>query len=235
MIEEKTNMFRKAISRSVRPDDIEEDQLLLERAKRGDHDAFGFLTQPYLGKLFKSILNITKNREDAEDSMQKALIRAFTHLQQFRGASRFSTWLVSIGVNQALMCLRSRRRKMISLDTGDQPGSTAPSLYLPETRMNPEEQCHNRELGDSLRRAINKLPSTFRTVFELRYVHEFSDAQAAMALGISIPAVKTRALRARRLMRQRLTGWKESGSTTRTRSGYRSRLAAAKQASAFVS
>jgi RNA polymerase sigma-70 factor, ECF subfamily len=219
-------------SHSIRRDDVDEDQLLLERAKQGDHDAFGFLTQPHLGKLFKSIWRITRNREDAEDSMQAALIRAFTHLEQFRGASRFSVWLISIGINQALMNLRSRHKKVISLDSADQADSTSPSLNLPETRPNPEQQYRDKELAESLNRAINRLPSKIRAVFELRYVHEFSTEQVAMALGISIPAVKSRALRARRLVRERISGWQERESRPATREY--SRLSAAEQAGALT-
>jgi RNA polymerase sigma-70 factor, ECF subfamily len=200
--------FCRTVQHSPGPEEVDEDRLLLERAKRGDHDAFGFLTQPHMGKLFKSIWRITKSREDAEDSMQKTLIRAFTHLEQFRGASRFSVWLISIGINQALMSLRSKRVKLVSLDSGENENA-APSLYIPETRPNPEQHYRNTELAASLNRAIDRLPSKCRAVFELRYVHEFSTEQVATALGISVPAVKARALRARRLVRQRLTGWRE--------------------------
>ena len=191
-------------SHSFKPHDFNADNLLVERARQGDLDAFELLIEPYLEKLFKSIWKITRNREDAEDSMQETLLKAFTHLDQFRGASRFSTWLITIGVNQALMSLRTRRKNVISIDANEPTSTAPPSSYLPEPRLNPEQQYRNTEWAEVLDRIIDTLPSPFRTVFELRYVHELSNEQAAMALGISIAAVKTRALRARRHIGRRL-------------------------------
>ena len=184
--------------------DEDRDLMLIDRAKQGDLEAFGLLIEPYMERLFKSIWRITRNRQDAEDSLQETLLKAFTHLDQFRGASRFSTWLITIGVNQALMNLRSQRRTTVSLDENDRSSGIPPSLSLPESRLNPEQQYRNTEWGDMLHKVIETLPSTFREVFELRYVQELSNEQAAMALGISIAAVKTRALRARRHIGRRL-------------------------------
>ena len=191
-------------SRSFHAQPLRDDYLLVERAKEGDIDAFGLLVEPYLEKLFKSVWKITRNREDAEDCLQETLLKAFTHLEQFRGASRFSTWLITIGVNQALMSLRTRRKNIISLDATEPNSAAAPSAYIPEPRLNPEQQYRNTEWAELLGRVIETLPPSFRTVFELRYVHELSNEQAAMALGISIAAVKTRALRARRHIGRRL-------------------------------
>ena len=196
-------------SHSFRPQ-FNDDRLLVERARQGDLDAFEMLIEPYLEKLFKSIWKITRNREDAEDALQETLLKAYTHLDQFRGASRFSTWLITIGVNQALMNLRTRRKNLISLDANEPSSTAPPSSYIPEPRLNPEQQYRNTEWSEILNRVIDTLPSTFRAVFELRYVHELSNEQAAMALGISIAAVKTRALRARRHIGRRLgERWKK--------------------------
>jgi len=191
-------------SHSFQPHHFDNDSPLVERARQGDLDAFESLIEPYLEKLFKSIWKITRNREDAEDSMQETLLKAFTHLDQFRGASRFSTWLITIGVNQALMSLRSKRKNIVPIDANEPTSTAPPSSYLPEPRLNPEQQYRNTEWAELLDRVIETLPSPFRTVFELRYVHELSNEQAAMALGISIAAVKTRALRARRHIGRRL-------------------------------
>lgn len=207
----------KASCRPVGPS-AEEDALLLNRAREGDRDAFRLLVEPYLGKLFKSIFSITKSREDAEDSLQETLLRAFIHLRQFNGTSRFSTWLIRIGVNQALMCLRTRRRDMSSLDSNESFSDDWASPNLAEWRPNPEQQCRTTEWAEILSRAVNALPSTFRAVFELRYVEELSTEQVALASGLSIAAVKTRALRARRHIGRRLAGrWrKDFGSIDET-------------------
>jgi len=191
-------------SHSFKPQHFDDDSHLVERARQGDIGAFESLIEPYLEKLFKSIWKITRNREDAEDSMQETLLKAFTHLDQFRGASRFSTWLITIGVNQALMSLRSKRKNIVPIDDNESSSTAPPSSYLPEPRLNPEQRYRNTEWAEVLDRVIQTLPSPFRTVFELRYVHELSNEQAAMALGISIAAVKTRALRARRHIGRRL-------------------------------
>jgi RNA polymerase sigma-70 factor (ECF subfamily) len=189
---------------------LREDQPLLERATQGDLDAFGSLVAPYTRKLFDCIWRITGNREDAEDAMQETLLRTFTCLKQFRGTSRFSTWLISIGVNQALMYLRKRRRTVMSLDFCEQADSPEPILYLAETRPNPEEQYRTKEMAGILTNAIHSLPSSCRTVFELRFVHEYSTKEAAKALDISIAAVKTRTHRARRYIERQLNERQES-------------------------
>src|SRR5262249_1726502 len=136
--------------RSFNVQPLRDDYLLVERAKQGDVDAFGLLVEPYLEKLFKSIWKITRNREDAGDCLQEALVKAFTHLDQFRGASRFSTWLITIGVNQALMSLRTRRKNLISLDANEPSSAAPPSAYIPEPRLNPEQQCRNTEWAEML-------------------------------------------------------------------------------------
>ena len=199
-------IFRESTSKV----DLREDQPLLERAMHGDLDAFESLVTPYTRKLFDCIWRITGNREDAEDAMQETLLRAFTCLKQFRGTSRFSTWLISIGVNQALMYLRKRRRTVMSLDFYEQVDSTEPIFYLAETRPNPEEQYRTKEMAAILTSAIHSLPSSCRTVFELRFVHEYSTKEAAIALDISIAAVKTRTHRARRYIEKQLTERQES-------------------------
>ena len=199
-------MFRESTSKV----DLREDLPLLERARQGDLDAFESLVAPYTRKLFDCVWRITGNREDAEDAVQETLLRAFTCLKQFRGTSRFSTWLISIGVNQALMYLRKRRRTVMSLDFYEQVDGAEPILYLTETRPNPEEQFRTKEMTGILNNAIHSLPSSCRTVFELRFVHEYSTREAAIALDISVAAVKTRTHRARRYIEKQLTERQES-------------------------
>jgi len=178
------------------------DALLLTRARDGDPHAFEQLVEPYLRRLLDAIHRITRHREDAEDCLQNALIRAFTCLDQFRGASRFSTWLFTIGVNQALMCLRSKRRARYVPDAPDEDSFHFP--HLADTRPDPEAQYRNVELSKALHEVIQHLPPGFRPVFEMRYVHELSNEEAAAALDMSVPTIKTRAFRARRQLRERL-------------------------------
>jgi RNA polymerase sigma-70 factor, ECF subfamily len=193
---------------------------LAERAKRGDRRAFELLVAPYQQKLFRVIFRITRNQEDAEDATQEALLRAYTHLPQFQGNSQFSTWLISIGVNQALMCLRGKKRqRMISVDQNFMGEEDSISFDLPESRPNPEQQYQNQELAGALLRAIQSLPATLRSAFILCYVRELSYEEAARTLGISLPAVKSRSLRARRRLFERLVsrlGVQRGGGYART-------------------
>jgi RNA polymerase sigma-70 factor, ECF subfamily len=185
--------------------DAENNSNLLEYVKRGDLNAFVRLVRPYERGLFSVILRITKHQEDAEDVMQEALLRAYMHIKTFRGESRFSTWLTRIGINQALMCLRARRRSTISLDyvPSDEDLIT---LDISDSGPNPEQSCGNAELQATLHRLINTLPSSFRTVFVLRYLQEWSVEETAKNLGISVASVKSRLFRARRHLQKQLGG-----------------------------
>ena len=94
----------------------DDEPVLVKAAKAGDISAFETLVGRYERKIFRLTQNITQNREDAEDAMQEAFLKAFEHLDNFQGNSRFYTWLVRIAVNQALMKLRKRRPNVVSLD-----------------------------------------------------------------------------------------------------------------------
>jgi len=183
--------------------DLKKNSDLLERAKLGDVNAFGRLVGPYERGLFIVILRITKHREDAEDAMQEALLRAYTNIKAFRGESRFSTWLTRIGINQALMCLRARRRPTISLDYVSS-GEDFITLDLPDSRPSPEQHCRDSELELILHRLINTLPPTFRSVVVTRYLQERSVEETANSLGLSVAATKSRLTRARRYLQQQL-------------------------------
>jgi|SRR5579859_3859934 len=179
-----------------------DDAWLLKRARQGELRAFELLVEPHLRRLLGKILTITRDREDAEDCLQNTLMRAFTRIDQFREASRFSSWLFRIAINQALMCLRSKKKSILILDITDE--DSIPFLDPADTRPDPEQHCRDTERSTRLEKVISSLPPTLRPVFELRYVHEFSSKQTAVALGLSIAATKTRALRARRHIRKRL-------------------------------
>jgi RNA polymerase sigma-70 factor (ECF subfamily) len=184
--------------------DFEENSDLLERAKLGDVNAFNRLVGPYERGLFLVVLRITKHREDAEDVMQDALLRAYTNIKTFRGESRFNTWLTRIGINQALMCLRARRRPTISLNYVTS-GEDSITLDLPDSGPNPEQHYGNSELELTLHRVINTLPSTLRSVVVTRYLQERSVEETANSLGLSVAATKSRLARARRYLQQRLS------------------------------
>lgn len=182
----------------------EDEPVLVAAAKAGDLNAFDTLVNRYERKIFRLAQNITQNKEDAEDSMQEAFLKAFEHLGEFEGNSRFYTWLVRIAVNQALMKLRKRRPNQVSLDEEIDTGEEMLTREIEDWGPSPEEKFKQNELGDILNGAIQELDPPFRIVFQLRDIEELSTEETAELLGLSIPAVKSRLLRARLKLRQRL-------------------------------
>jgi RNA polymerase sigma-70 factor (ECF subfamily) len=138
--------------------------------------------------------------------VQDAFLKAYQNLGQFQGQSKFYTWLVRIAVNEALMRLRRRRpERMVSLDEDVKTEDDSVPREVADWSPNPEQQYSQAELKDILTRTIQGLPPSFRTVFVLRDVEGLSTEEAAEALDLSIPAVKSRLLRARLQLRERLS------------------------------
>jgi RNA polymerase sigma-70 factor (ECF subfamily) len=178
---------------------------LVEAAKQGHIEAFEELVKRYDRNVFRIAQHITQNREDAEDVVQDAFLKAYGNLSQFQGQSKFYTWLVRIAVNEALMKLRRRRpERTVSLDQDVETDEDSIPREVADWSPNPEQQYNQAELRDLLQRTIQGLPSGFRTVFVLRDVEGLSTEETAEALGLSIPAVKSRLLRARLQLRERL-------------------------------
>jgi RNA polymerase sigma-70 factor (ECF subfamily) len=179
---------------------------LVARAKAGDTAAFEKLVRQYDRQIYRTALHITQNREDAEDITQDVFFKAFQKLEQFQGNSKFSTWLVRIAVNESLMRLRKRKTsKTVSMDQDVQTEEGSIPRDFAEWRPNPEQIYSQGELGDILRKTIAGLPPGFRTVFTLRDIENLSTEETAEALGLSVPAVKSRLLRARLQLRERLS------------------------------
>ena len=198
--------FRMSTIASPAPEEIHPDVALVERAKEGDIEAFDTLVRQYERQIFRVAQHITQNREDAEDITQDAFLKAYEKLAQFQGNSKFSTWLTRIAVNESLMRLRKRKTsKTVSMDQDVQTEEGAIPRDFAEWRPNPEQTFDQAELSDILRRTIQGLPPGFRTVFTLRDIENLSTEETAQALGLSIPAVKSRLLRARLQLRERLS------------------------------
>jgi RNA polymerase sigma-70 factor (ECF subfamily) len=166
--------------------DTSEDLALVQSAKDGDIAAFEQLIKRYDRNVFRIAQHITQNREDAEDVVQDAFLKAYQNLKQFQGNSKFYTWLVRIAVNEAL-------------EDGSVPREVA------DWSPNPEQLFRQAELSDILAKTIQGLPTGFRTVFVLRDVEGLSTEETAETLGLSVPAVKSRLLRARLQLRERLS------------------------------
>ncbi len=184
---------------------VSDELALVRAAKAGDISAFEQLVHRYDRNVFRIAQHITQNREDAEDVVQDAFLKAYENLKNFQEQSKFYTWLVRIAVNEALMRLRRRRpERMVSLDEDVKTEDDSMPREVADWSPNPEQQYSQEELKDILTRTIQGLPSSFRTVFVLRDVEGLSTEETAEALGLSIPAVKSRLLRARLQLRERL-------------------------------
>jgi RNA polymerase sigma-70 factor, ECF subfamily len=179
---------------------------LVAKAREGDSAAFSELVNRYSRKIYRLAKHITQNAEDAEDVLQETFLKAFSHLDSFQGQSKFYTWIVRIAVNEALMKLRKRKSdRSVPLD---EPLDTGEDTVVREIAVwdeNPEQKYSREELGQILDEAIQGLKPVFRTVFVLRDIEELSTEETAEALGISVPAVKSRLLRARLQLREKLT------------------------------
>jgi RNA polymerase sigma-70 factor (ECF subfamily) len=182
-----------------------EESLLVEAARSGDIGAFESLVRRYDRNVFRIAQHITQNREDAEDVVQDAFLKAYQNLGQFQGQSKFYTWLVRIAVNEALMRLRRRRpERMVSIDEDVKTEEDSMPREIADWSPNPEQLYTQSELKDILGKTIQGLPPSFRTVFVLRDVEGLSTEETASALELSVPAVKSRLLRARLQLRERL-------------------------------
>ncbi|MGA8621929.1 MAG: sigma-70 family RNA polymerase sigma factor [Candidatus Sulfotelmatobacter sp.] len=180
---------------------------LIERVLSGDEEAFRELVRPCEHAIFMATQVILNNEADAEDAAQEAVLKAFTNLAKFRGDSKFSTWLVRIATNEALMKLRKQRHQKLH-DSLDERREGEEGDYVPrdfaDWREIPSEAVQKKELRQALSRALASLTPKHRDVFVLRDVQHFSIEETAQLLGIRKSAVKTRLLRARLQMRDAL-------------------------------
>ncbi len=188
------------------------DNDLVTLAQQGREDAFAELIRRNYASSFKLAVSILHERQEAEDEVQNACWQVYRHIGQFQGDSKFSTWMTRIVVNQCLMRLRqTRRAKFLYLDDtliGEERGT----LELVDRCMTPEAELGTKEIRRLLERETNRIPPLLRRVFVLRDVNELPMQVVAEKLGISVAAAKSRLLRARLELRQRLEKHVPSGS-----------------------
>jgi len=194
---------------------------LVHASQGGDVSAFEELVGRYDRKLFRIAEHITHNREDSQDAVQEAFLKAFQHVGDFREHSQFSTWLIRITVNQALMKLRKRRTtKEVPLDEDFQAEGDVFPREVADWAPNPEELYRVSELRDILIKALEGLRPILRTVFVLRDIEELSIDQTAEILQLTPSAVKARLWRARLQLREILSDYfARHGGPARVRAG----------------
>jgi RNA polymerase sigma-70 factor, ECF subfamily len=189
----------------------DEEAALVLAAKGGDGDAFEILIKRYQRRILAIARRFTRIREDAEDVVQQSFQKAFVHLHKFEGKSSFSTWLTRIAINEALMLRRKGRglREVLIEDLGGNEKS-ALGLEVADSRRGPESAFLQNERSRILSAAINKLTPKTRKAIELRILCELSTEEAALAMGLSVEAVKGRVFHGRRKLHQvlkRESGW----------------------------
>jgi RNA polymerase sigma-70 factor (ECF subfamily) len=190
------------------------EQELIARVQRGENDLFYELVRPYERRVYAAALAILRNETDAEDVVQEAMLKAFAHIRQFRAEARFSTWLIQITVNEALM-RRRRERTVVMEGIDDRRNSEEESDYTPrdfaDWREIPSEALERKEVRQRLADALAMLDRKYREVFVLRDMEQLNIQETAAALGISVASVKTRLLRARLMLRDLLAGGWDKG------------------------
>jgi RNA polymerase sigma-70 factor (ECF subfamily) len=171
----------------------------------GDIQLYHELIRPYERSVYVMALSYMKNEADAEDVAQETFVRAFRKLSSFRAASKFSTWLMSIAINEART--RLRRQTLIRMEPLDQlpdeDRGISPAL-LRDWREIPSEVLEREEIRNLIQRAVEELPDTYREVFLLRDVEELTVSETAETLNISVPSVKVRLHRARMMLQKLL-------------------------------
>jgi RNA polymerase sigma-70 factor, ECF subfamily len=184
---------------------------LISSVQRGQHELFYELVRPYERRVYAAALAILRNQHDAEDAAQEAMLKAFANIRQFRAEARFSTWLIQITVNEALM--RRRRERTVQMegidDHREQDSDYAPRDFA-DWREIPSEALERKEVRQRLAEALATLDRKYREVFMLRDMEHLNIQETAEALGITAASVKTRLLRARLMLRDLLAaGWEQ--------------------------
>jgi RNA polymerase sigma-70 factor, ECF subfamily len=180
------------------------DDQLLSDAKSGDQQAFAELCLRHRGLLMNRIYRIVRHPEDTEDVLQETLLKAHQHLQTFRGACSFSTWLVAIGTNMSLMLLRRRKAlRKYSCDVVTEDGETL-VMDFRDPAPDPEQRYMMSQTSQKVNHAVRRLSPQLRNVLEMYYKSELRLKDVAKILGVTEAATKSRVLRARSMLRRSL-------------------------------
>ena len=178
----------------------ESDEDVIRRVLEGNTAVFELLMRRYNERVYRAARSIVRDEQEAEDVMQQTYVNAFTHLRQFNGMAKFSTWLTRIAINESL----ARVRRQGKYEAFDDDLSNVEPFMSRNPSENPERQALTGELRGLLEWAIDKLPDGMREVYVLREVEGLSTSEAAQCLGVSEDVVKTRLSRSRAVLRRAL-------------------------------
>jgi RNA polymerase sigma-70 factor (ECF subfamily) len=184
----------------------EKEKDLIARILAGETNLFHDLIRPYERMVYLTILTMLRNETDAEDGAQEVMINAFRHLKSFRGDAKFSTWLVTIAMNEARQRLRKSKaavQESLDEEKEDREGDFTPAV-LTDWREIPSEALEKKEMRQKIREAVEQLPPIYREVLVLRDLEELNQEETATALGINVGLVKVRLHRARMMLQKLL-------------------------------
>src|ERR1051325_329461 len=173
------------------------DEEIVRRVVAGEKALYEVLMRRHNQKLYRAVRSILKDEDEVEGVMQQAYVSAYFHLDQFRGAARFSTWLIRIAVHEAFARIREHGR-FVETDTQDL------IMSFPSKARNPEEHASDRALGGLLQEPSYRLPASYRSVFVLREIEGLGATETAECLGLSAENVKVRLHRARRRLQEEI-------------------------------
>ena len=181
---------------------VDEDGDLVRRSRAGELDAFDELIRRHQQRIYRTLITITRSPEDAEDALQNVFLKAYQYLGGFQGASKFVTWLTRIAINEGTERLRSRK----DFDSLDEQNIENEPPFQPRNvaawQVNPEEAYSQTELRELVERALMRLPVKYRVVIMLRDMQQLTAEETAEVLKIGVPALKSRLLRGRLMLRE---------------------------------
>lgn len=175
---------------------MNEEQVWLDKARQGDKAAFGQLIEAYQGPVYNLAYRMLNNSGEAEEAAQEAFIRAYTRLESYNPAHKFSTWMLSITSNYCIDLIRKRRALLLSID---EPLPAHPALQS-EKSKGPESQMVTNEQQEMVQELLQELPEDYRQAVVLRYWYEMSYDEIAEVMNTTVSAIKSRLFRARRLL-----------------------------------
>ena len=200
-------MLRAAVMDSTRSDFPMDDDALVQRARNGDHDAFGELVNRHQRRVWM-VCRQYVGADEADAAAQESLVKAFTRISRFDRRAAFSTWLTRIAINTCLDEIRRRRRSAVVADASDEDESAGILEQVPDRQAGPEDRSMQRQAVSSLAVSEENLPPRQREIFRLRFYAEMELEEIAQVLDVHVGTVKTQLHRAVHRLREELGAYR---------------------------
>ncbi|HZY81493.1 MAG TPA: RNA polymerase sigma factor [Cyclobacteriaceae bacterium] len=187
-----------------------DDNTIVRRVIAGEKELFEILMRRHNQTLYRVVRGYLRDEDEVRDAMQNAYLKAFDKLYQFHGNSAFSTWLIRIGINEALLRLKDIKRGKVIYLTADDVGTEALNR-IPDKQVNAEKVIIRRETQQLLERAIDSLPEKYRVIYMMKEVEGLSNQEIAGCLGLTESNVKVRGYRAKAILKDTLLEMSQGG------------------------